>query len=129
MTFNEVEVGFNVIEPLVLMHGRPRDKNSTDIEVNPMENSNIGECAELCKNVLGLDRIQALCHVRKYSSVFVALRGQKIVAYTTAIDCWHANHSVALTDEDMSILFLGAASICKSPMSFFIPTRFAYFIS
>jgi predicted N-acetyltransferase YhbS len=115
-------LGFNVTQPLLLMHGKPKEKLTSTIEVRPLELNDIEECGKLCKKILGFDRTQALCDNLKHASAFVAIRQQKIVAYTSAINFWQDNHSVAISDEDLCALILGAAPLCQASFSFLVPT-------
>lgn len=116
-------LGFDLKEPLLLMKGKPKDKPLNDIRVRPLTLNDLEDCAMLCQKVYGFDRTQALVNALDHDSAFVAQRNGQIVAYTASITFWPANHSVALNDEDLSALLLGAAELCDDPLSFLLPTR------
>lgn len=116
-------LGFDIKEPLLLMHGIPKNKFSHNLTVKKFAESDLEECAALCKDVIGFERKEALLNSLDIGSAFVALRDNKIVAYTTAITLWVANHTVAKREEDLFALLLGAHEICQQPLSFLLPSR------
>ena len=46
-----------------------------------------------------------------------------MTSYLSAATFWIINHGVAETEQDMSALILGAASMSSEPISFLLPTR------
>ncbi|PJE11489.1 GNAT family N-acetyltransferase [Legionella sp.] len=116
-------LGFDVQEPLLTMKGKPKSAPLKDVEVRPFVMNDLEECASLCRKVLGFDRSQALQKALSFSSAFVALRKGNIIAYSSAITFKPLNHSVALNDEAMSALMLGAAPFCEKPFSFLLMSR------
>lgn len=117
-------LGFEVVEPLVLIEGNLKDfEDSNDLEVRPIEKKDLEECAELCRRVHGFDRLNELKQSAQMFTSFVAVRGDRIVAYATVPNMWQLNHAVAETTEDMKSLLSGAARISGKPLSFLLPTR------
>ncbi|KTD39387.1 Acetyltransferase (GNAT) family protein [Legionella nautarum] len=116
-------LGFDIREPLLTMKGKPKSEPLAEVEVRPFIMNDLEECASLCKKVLGFDRSQALQKALPCSSAFVALRKKKIIAYSSAITFWPLNYSVALDDEAMGALMLGAAPFCEEPLSFILMSR------
>ena len=116
-------LGFEVVEPLVIMQGNPIGESSSNVEVRPIEEKDYEECAELCRKVHGFDRKNELKQISRMFPAFVAVRENRIVAYTTAPIMWQLNHAVAETTEDMQTLLFGAAKQLGRPLSFLLPTR------
>jgi predicted N-acetyltransferase YhbS len=112
-------VGFEVKEPLLLMHGGPMSKPSLAVEVRPLEHDDLDDCAALCRRVHGFDRTNELRDALKTLSPLVASRNGKFTAYAK----WPRNHAVAETEEDMQALLLGAAAMNSEPLSFLLPVR------
>ena len=119
------DLGFDVVEPLVLMQGVPKDETSasTKAEVRPLEEKDFEACAELCRKVHGFDRNTELAQIAQMSPAFVAVRDGRVVAYAAAPTFWQMNHSVAETVEDMQNLLAEAARLTEQPLAFLLPTR------
>ena len=120
------DLGFDVVEPLVLMQGVPQGEtapSSANTEVRPFEEKDIAECGELCRKVHGFDRNTELAQISQMFSAFVAARDGRIVGYAAAPTFWQMNHAVAETVEDMQTLLAGAARLAGQPLSFLLPTR------
>ena len=49
-------LGFEVVEPLVLIQGVPNGENSSQIKVRPIEEKDFAACAELARKIHGFDR-------------------------------------------------------------------------
>ena len=116
-------LGFEVVEPLVVMEGNPTGEAYSNAEVRPFEEKDLSECAELCRKIHGFDRRNELKQISQHFPAFVAARENRIVAYASAPISWHLNHAVAETTEDMQALLSGAARQLKQPLSFLLPTR------
>lgn len=114
---------FDVVEPLVVMQGKPTGEMSSKTEVRPLKEKDHDECAELCRKVHGFDRNNELKQIAQMFPAFVAVRENRIVAYATAPISWHLNHAVAETTEDLQALLSGAAKQLGQPLSFLLPTR------
>jgi GNAT superfamily N-acetyltransferase len=120
-------LGFEVKEPLMLMRGKPKSMPSTGVEVRPLKNEDLSECAALCMKVHGFDRLHELQDALKALSPLIAVREGRISAYGLAFQRWPLNHAVADTEEDMKALLLGAAATNSEPLSFLLPARQASF--
>ncbi|HEX8287206.1 MAG TPA: GNAT family N-acetyltransferase [Pyrinomonadaceae bacterium] len=118
-------LGFNVVEPLVIMQGVPAGETSlsSDTEVRLLEESDYESCAELCRKVHGFDRNAELAQISQMSPAFVAVREGAVAAYAAAPHFWQMNHAVAETVQDMENLLAGAARITGQPLAFLLPTR------
>ena len=116
-------LGFEVVEPLVIVRGNPTGEESSNLEVRPIEEKDYDESAELCRKVHGFDRKNELKQIAQMFPAFVAERDNRIVAYASAPIMWQLNHAVAATTEDMQAVLAGAAKRLGQPLSFLLPTR------
>ena len=115
-------LGFDVREPVVLIEGALKGEMPAGFEVRPIVEEDYDRCAELCRSVLGFDRINELKHTPPMPNPFVTLRDGRITAYISAPQFWAVNHGVAETDRDMQALLLGAGNQCEQ-LSVILPTR------
>lgn len=115
-------LGFDVREPLVVIEGVVKGEVPDGYEVRPMREEDHKACAELCRSVLGFDRINELKNAPPLGSPFVALRDGRVTAYTSAPQMWPINHAVAETETDMQALLLGAGNECEQ-LSLILATR------
>jgi GNAT superfamily N-acetyltransferase len=115
-------LGFDVKEPLVLIEGVVKGDLPAGYEVRPMREEDHDACAELCRSVLGFERISEIKNAPPMGSPFVALREGRITAYTSAPQVWPLNHAVAENEKDMQALLLGAGNQCEQ-LSFLLATR------
>ncbi len=118
-----VSLGFDVIEPLVLISGAISGELPPDVEVRPISDEDYAACDELCVKVHGFSRVEELRGTARMMPAFVILRDKKIVGYASAPNVWQMNHAVAESDEDLENLLLGAANLTGQPLSFLLPTR------
>jgi hypothetical protein len=115
-------LGFDVKEPLVLIEGVVKGEVPAGYEVRPMRAEDHEACADLCRSVLGFDRIDEIKNAPPMGTPFVALRDGHITAYTSAPQMWPLNHAVAENEADMRVLLLGAGNQCEQ-LSFLLPSR------
>lgn len=115
-------LGFDIREPMVLIEGVLKGAVPDEFEVRPIREEDYYFCGELCRSVLGVDRLNELKHAPPMPSPFVALRNGRITAYSSAPECWALNHAVAESDEDMQALLIGAGNQAEG-LSFLLPTR------
>jgi GNAT superfamily N-acetyltransferase len=121
-------LGFDVKEPTIVMSGKPRSGPVRDVEVRPLDEGDLDECAALCKKVHGFERTGELRDaVRGPFEPFAALRDGKLVAYATTLTFWPMAHGVAETEEDMEALLLGAAGQIDEPITLLAPLRWDLF--
>lgn len=116
-------LGFDVMEPLLLVSGKPRSGPVAGVEVRPLADADMGACEALCRKVHGVTRNGEVREAGKLFRPLVLTRNGRLTGYLTAPTFWIMNHGVAETDEDMTALILGAAAISQDPVSFLLPTR------
>ena len=116
-------LGFDVVEPLVLIQGAISGELPPNVEVRPISDEDYLACDELCVNVHGFSRVEELRGTAQMMPAFVAVRENKIVGYASAPNVWQMNHAVAETDEDMFALLTGAGNLTDQPLSFLLASR------
>jgi GNAT superfamily N-acetyltransferase len=116
-------LGFDVVEPVVLMSGTPSGDPGAGVEVRSLAEDDLEACDELCRKVHGFDRGQELREARQRLAPYVTVRDGRITAYATAVTMWPMAHGVAETEEDMRALILGAATASPDPVTLLCPIR------
>ena len=116
-------LGFDVVEPLVLMQGAISGELPPNVEVRPITDEDYAACDELCVKIHGFSRVEELRGTAQMMPAFVVLRDKKIVGYASAPNVWQMNHAVCESNEDMENLLLGAANLTEQPLSFLLPSR------
>ncbi|MGH7178216.1 MAG: GNAT family N-acetyltransferase, partial [Tepidisphaeraceae bacterium] len=114
-------LAFEVKEPLALMTGRPFSKPAPSALVREMRESDIAECAGLCRRVHGFDRANELRHAVEHLQPRVVVRAERVVGYCTSPTFWIVNHGVAETEIDMQCLL--SSAVQDEPLSLLVPTR------
>jgi GNAT superfamily N-acetyltransferase len=120
-------LGFEVKEPLLLMQGTPRTKPDSSFVVRPLETGDVEQCGAICTAVHGIHRSGELGDALKIFTPFGVERGGLLTGYLSAPTFWIMNHGVALTEDNMRALILGAATASSEPVSFLLPIRQATF--
>ena len=121
-------LGFDAKAPCVVMQGEPRDAPAAGVDVRPLTEDDLDECAALCKKVHGFERTGALSDsFQGPITPFAALRHRRIVAYASGVNFWPMSHGVAETDEDMQALLIGAASQIDGPILLLVPLHSSLF--
>lgn len=115
-------LGFDVVEPLVIMQGNLTSANENQA-VRPLEEKDFDACGELCRRVHGFDRNNELKQTAPMLPAFVVERENRVVAYASAPIFWQMNHAVAESSADMQTLLSGAHALTEQPLSFLLPTR------
>lgn len=115
--------GFDVREPMVLIEGALKGDVPEEFGVWPIREEDYDACAELCRTVLGFDRLNELRKTPPMPSPFVVARNGRLTGYISAPEMWALNHAVAETEEDMRALLVGAGNQCAKPFSLLLPTR------
>lgn len=116
--------GFDVKEPLVRIEGVVKGNIPADVEVRPIRETDIEQCADLCRNTHGIERTNELRHTPPFLTSFVAVRDGRVTAYASAPHFWALNYAVAESDEDMRAVLTGAGNLSDDqPLSFLLPTR------
>lgn len=116
-------LGFEVKEPLLIMHGRLRSDTTGDIEVRPMCDQDLEACGALFEKIHGFERINELRDGLQAFTPYVALRADQVVGYASAPTEWSANHGVAEAEDDMRALLLGINASITDPLTFLLPVR------
>jgi predicted N-acetyltransferase YhbS len=116
-------VGFDVREPLVLLHGRATGDLPAGVEGRPMRDADIPACDDLCRRVHGHSRANELRDAMTHFNPFVLLRNDHVTAYATCPNLWIMNHGVAETLADMEYLLTAASRATAAPLFFLLPTR------
>lgn len=117
-------LGFDVKEPLVLIEGEIKGDVPAEIEVRPLQEGDFAGCAELSRQVHGVERVNELKNTPPFLQSFVAVRDGRLTAYTSAPHFWALNHAVAESTEGMKALLTGAGNLSGGqPLSLLLPTR------
>ena len=116
-------LGFDVREPVAVMTGKPRSGPVEGVEVRPLLEADLDECASLCKQVHGFERTNELRDALQAFAPFVTVREGRLVAYASAVTFWPMNHGVAESEDDMKALLRGAAAVVEDPLGFLVPLR------
>src|SRR5918994_169307 len=116
-------LGFDVKEPVGVISGKPRSDPVQELEVRPLEEGDLDECAALCEKVHGFPRTTEFRDSIQAFAPFVAVRDGRIAAYASSVTFWPMNHGVAESEEDMTALLQGAAPAVEEPLAFLVPLR------
>jgi GNAT superfamily N-acetyltransferase len=120
-------LGFDVKEPVAVISGKPRSAPVRGVDVRPLEEGDLDECAALCKKVHGFERTNELRDSIQAFAPFVAMRDGRIVAYASSVAFWPLNHGVAESEDDMTALLQAAAAAVDEPLAFLVPLRTGLF--
>lgn len=120
-------LGFDPVEQLLVIEGRPSRRPMRDVEVRRAENSDLAACDALCEEVHGFARSEDLRDSIRAMSPYVGIRDGRVVAYCTTLTSWGPAHGVAATENDMRALILGVSGAEESAVQFLVPLREARF--
>jgi predicted N-acetyltransferase YhbS len=120
-------LGFEVTASCIVMSGRPRSRPVDGVQVRPLEESDLDECAALCEKVHGFERTGSLRDSLLTATPFAAEREGRIVAYAAAPGYWPMSHGVAENEDDLRALLLGAAAQGVEPLALLVPLRSGLF--
>lgn len=113
------KLGFEVREPLLLMHGAPPDRPIADRTVRVAAPEDTDACNRLCLQVHGLERAaQVSSAVQQHVATVVEYAG-RITGYAAGIGI--LGHAVAETNDDLMALISQAATYFGP--GFLVPTR------
>jgi predicted N-acetyltransferase YhbS len=116
-------LGFEVTASCVVMSGKPRGEPGSGVEVRPVTEDDLDECAALCTKVHGFARTGALRDAIQQFSPFAALRDNRIVGYASTLTFWPMAHGVAENEDNMKALLLGGAAQLDEPIALLVPLR------
>jgi GNAT superfamily N-acetyltransferase len=114
-------LGFDVTASCVVMDGEPRGEPVAGVEVQPVSEDDLEECAALCTKVHGVARTGALRDAIGPFTPYAVRRDGRIVAYASTLTFWPMAHGVAEDEEDMKALLLGAAAALDQPIAMLVP--------
>jgi hypothetical protein len=116
-------LGFEVKEPVAVITGNPRSEPVQEVEVRPLTEGDLDECAALCEKVHGFERKNELRDSIQGLAPFVAVHDGRIAAYASSVTFWPMNHGVAESEDEMKALLRGAAAVVEEPLAFLVPLR------
>jgi predicted N-acetyltransferase YhbS len=118
-------LGFEVVEPVVVMGGTPRLPLEDGVEVRPLVESDVDAAEQLCLSVHGFERTNELRDALEAQAMrpSAAFRDGRLVAYATTLRFFAAAYAVAETERDLASLIAGAVAAGDDPASFLLPTR------
>src|SRR5690606_34813907 len=116
-------LGFEAREPLALVCGTPATRPANQEAVRPMREEDLPACADLCRQIHGIERTQELRDALGVFAPLVLERQGRITAYASAPTFWPLNHGVAASEQDMHDLLIGAGALNPQPLSFCMPIR------
>ena len=73
-------LGFDVVEPLVLIEGAVSGDAPSAVEVRPIAEEDYAACDELCRRVHGFSRVEELRAFAQVMPAFVAVRDNRVTA-------------------------------------------------
>lgn len=100
------KLGFDVQEPLSVMHGPALVSNIPGHEVRTATPDDIDACDELCNRIHGHDRHGELTDALQQGIAQIVERDGHITAYTTAVGFF--GHAVGETNDDLKALICAA---------------------
>ncbi len=113
------KLGFDVREPLSVMHGPSLNVSIPGCNVRKADNSDVAACDELCRRIHGHDRHGDLTDAIALGAATVVERDGRITGY--ASDIGFFGHAIGETNDDLKAL-IAAASEFFGP-GFQLPTR------
>jgi len=116
-------LGFDVKEPLALMHGAPTGQPTPGVEARPMRDDDLDACAAICRSVHGFDRTNELRDAIRHARPFVLVRGGRLRAYASATNFPLLSHGVAETEQDLRELLIAVPALIGQPTGLLLPTR------
>jgi predicted N-acetyltransferase YhbS len=116
-------LGFDVVEPLIILTGKLTGQLSHGAEVSPMREEDLEDAARLCIHVHGFDRTNELRDNITRMKPFVLRRNGMLTAYCGAANFYLLNHGAAFREQDMRDLMIGASMAMNEPFGLLLPHR------
>lgn len=113
------KLGFDVKEPLSVMHGDTLRSSIPGYEVRTATTDDLEQCDALCRRIHGHDRHGDLADAVAQGTATVVERGGSITGYATSVGFF--GHAVAETNEDLKALICEAKEFTGP--GFHIPSR------
>ncbi len=116
-------LGFEAVEPVALLSGRPSAPVDGPVQVAPLTAADLVACARLSTAVLGYDRTTELADALTAPDLtpVTAHREGRVVAYATTFADFGLAHAVAETEDDLFALIAAAVPPDGAPASFLLP--------
>lgn len=116
--------GFAVKEPLVRIEGVVKGDVPVGVEVRPIREADLAQCADLCRRTHDIERTNELRHTPPFLTSFVAVCDGRVTAYASAPHFWALNYAVAESEDAMQTVLTGAGNLSDGqPLSFLLPIR------
>ena len=116
-------LGFDVKEPLALMHGTPTGRPTAGTAARPLQEDDLEACAAICRSVHGFDRTNELRDAIRHARPFVLVRGGRVTAYASATTFPLLSHGVAETEQDLRDLLIAVPALTGQPTGLLLPMR------
>jgi predicted N-acetyltransferase YhbS len=116
-------LGFDAVEPLVILMGKLTGQLSHGAEIAPMREEDLEDVSRLCIHVHGFDRTNELRDNIKRMKPFVLRRTGMLTAYCGAANFYLLNHGAAFREQDMRDLMIGASMAMNEPFGLLLPHR------
>jgi len=113
------KLGFDVKEPLSVMHGDSLKMSIPGHDVRPATSDDLEQCDALCRSTHGHDRNGELADALMQGTATVVERDGQITGYATAVGFF--GHVIGETNDDLKAL-IGAAEEFTGP-GFHVPCR------
>jgi ribosomal protein S18 acetylase RimI-like enzyme len=113
------KLGFDVKEPLSVMHGPTLNSSMPGYDVRPATTNDIASCDALCKKIHGHDRHGDLVDAIDQGTATVVERDGRLTGYATSVG--FLGHAVAETNDDLKALISEAQEFTGA--GFHIPCR------
>ena len=113
------KLGFDVQEPLSVMHGSPLETEIPGLKVRTATADDLEACGALCQEIHGHDRRGDLADAIAQGTATVVQRDSAISGYATSVGFF--GHAIGETNEDL-IALISAAREFTGP-GFHIPSR------
>ena len=112
-------LGFDVKEPLSVMHGPPLQASVPGCEVRAASAEDLAQCDDLCRRIHGHDRHGDLADAIEQGTATVVQRDGRITGYATSVG--FLGHAIGESNEDLKAL-ISEAEEFTGP-GFHIPSR------
>ncbi len=118
-------LGFETRSLVLLLAGTPRGDPQAAPDVRALSAEDLEECEALCVGVHGFERTNELrdALADPLCAPLVALRDGRVSAYATTLSYFPAGHAVAVSEENMRELILGASALHGRALSFLVPAE------
>lgn len=110
-------LGFALVESLVWIEGKFKNKPDNVPAVHPIQEENRNDCIELCQRVAGFNRVPD-----NLTDAHCRIREGHITAYTLGLST--DGYTIAQTEDDVRALMLGIGAQKSGTLSCLMPTQY-----